>query len=82
MSGDFIVLDTDVASLSIKRQLPPGLLAQMVGNEVCITFVTLGELTKWAGMRRWGSRNRDVLDRWIDRVLLLPYDRRVARYLG
>jgi hypothetical protein len=34
---EFVVLDTDVAPLTIKRQLPPALLAQLVGAEVCIT---------------------------------------------
>ena len=56
MSAGFVVLDTDVASLSIKRRLPPSLLAQLVENDICITFVTLGELTKWVEMRRWGAR--------------------------
>ena len=83
MTGDgFVVLDTDVASLSIKRQLPPALLAKLVGAEVCITFVTLGEMTQWMEMRRWGSRNRDAIGRWIDRAILLPYDRRVATTWG
>ena len=82
MSGDFVVLDTDVASLSFKRRLPPSLLAQLVGKDVCISFVTLGELTKWAEMRQWGSRNRAALDRWLDRALLLPYDRDVATTWG
>jgi hypothetical protein len=26
------------------------------------TFVTLGELTQWAELRRWGRRNRDALE--------------------
>lgn len=82
MSGDFVVLDTDVASLSFKRRLPPSLLGQLVGKDVCISFVTLGELTKWAEMRQWGSRNRAALDRWVDRALLLPYDRDVATTWG
>ena len=44
-----IVLDTDVASRSFKRLLPPGLLAELIGREASITFVTQAELTKWAG---------------------------------
>jgi hypothetical protein len=50
-----IVLDTDVASLSIKQQLPPALLRHIVGAQVGITFVTLGELSRWATLRRWGA---------------------------
>jgi hypothetical protein len=41
-----VVLDTDVASLSFKRQLPPGLLAELIGREPAVAFVTAGELTK------------------------------------
>ncbi|MGH3813868.1 MAG: hypothetical protein ACRDUV_15685 [Pseudonocardiaceae bacterium] len=50
-----VVLDTDVASLSIKQQLPPVLLRELVDVQVGITFVTLGELTRWATMRHWGA---------------------------
>ncbi|MGH3977391.1 MAG: hypothetical protein ACRDRZ_00035 [Pseudonocardiaceae bacterium] len=42
-----VVLDTDVASLSIKQQLPPVLVRELIGVQVGITFVTLGELTRW-----------------------------------
>ena len=80
--GGFVVLDTDVASLSIKRRLPPSLLARLVENDICITFVTLGELTKWMEMRRWGTKNRDVIAEWLDRALLLPYSRQVATTWG
>jgi toxin FitB len=27
-----------------------------------LTFVTIGELTQWAKLRRWGPRNRGMLD--------------------
>jgi predicted nucleic acid-binding protein len=39
-------------------------------------------MTQWMQMRRWGTSNRDVIRRWLDRVLLLPYDRRVATVWG
>lgn len=32
--GGLVVLDTDVASLSIKRRLPPSLLARLVENDM------------------------------------------------
>ena len=46
-----IVLDTDVASLSYKGRLPMPLAARLVGHEVCVTFVTIGELARWAEKR-------------------------------
>ena len=49
-----IVLDTDVASLSFKRRLPPTLLRAMVNCVPAITFATQGELTKWSVCRDWG----------------------------
>jgi len=39
-----IVLDTDVASLGYKGRLPAPLAARLAGNEICVTFVTVGEL--------------------------------------
>jgi hypothetical protein len=44
---DRVVLDTDVSSLSLKRRLPPQVLARLVGKQPCVTFVTVGELTQW-----------------------------------
>jgi hypothetical protein len=41
-----VVLDTDVASRSFKRLLSPELLAELIGQEASITFVTQAELTK------------------------------------
>jgi predicted nucleic acid-binding protein len=73
-----VVLDTDVASLSYKGRLPASLAAQLVGQEVCVTFVTIGELARWAEKRRWGTRARTELVDWLARAVVLPYDERVA----
>ena len=51
MSTRRIILDTDVASLSIKNALPPALLRELLGAQVGITFVTLAELARWALLR-------------------------------
>jgi toxin FitB len=77
-----IILDTDVASLSLKGKLPPTLAAQLVGAQLGITFVTLGELTKWAVMRDWGPRNREKLARWLAGKPTLPYGDAVAHKWG
>ncbi len=44
-----IVLDTDVASASLRNRLPDRLRARLAGHTMCITFVTIGELAKWRG---------------------------------
>ncbi|MEH1123993.1 hypothetical protein [Micromonospora sp. CPCC 206061] len=42
----FVVLDTDVASASFLGRLPDRLHAWLATRTPCMTFVTLGELTK------------------------------------
>jgi hypothetical protein len=58
------VLDADVASLSIKDRLSAPLLRELVGTQVGITFVILGELIR-AVTRQWGSSRRAGLDAWL-----------------
>jgi predicted nucleic acid-binding protein len=76
---DYVVLDTDVASQSIKDQLPGPLVVKLAGPAWCITFVTLGELWQWAEIRHWGSRNRDRLERWLNKPYLVAGQRRIMR---
>jgi predicted nucleic acid-binding protein len=73
-----VVLDTDAASLSYKGRLPESLAARLVGQEICVTFVTIGELARWAEKRHWGTRARTQLMDWLGRRVVLPYDEQVA----
>jgi len=77
-----IILDTDVASLSIKNMLPPALLRQLLGAQIGITFVTLGELRRWALLRNWGPPKQAGLDAWLSTRPTLPYTDAVARKWG
>ena len=77
-----IVLDTDVASLSYKGRLPAPLAARLAGNEICVTFVTVGELARWAEKRHWGTRARTELVTWLGRRVILPYDERGCVEVG
>jgi predicted nucleic acid-binding protein len=77
-----VILDTDVASASIKHQLPPDILRQLHGTQVGITFVTLGELTRWAHLRNWGTPKRAGLATWLSTRPTLPYSDNVARMWG
>lgn len=77
-----IVLDTDVVSKILKRQLPPSLAAKLAGQRLVITFVTLGELTKWAEIYSWGPTRRAALHGWLDEVATLPYHENVAHTWG
>jgi predicted nucleic acid-binding protein len=67
-----LVLDTDVASLRFKGELPAAMHARLTGREPLITFVTLAEMTKWADLRRWGARRRRELTEWLAGVAVLP----------
>ena len=67
-----VILDTDVASLSIKQQLPPALLRELLGAQIGITFITLGELSRWATLRQWGPTRRTELDGWLATRPTLP----------
>ncbi|SEG56209.1 hypothetical protein SAMN04489712_106294 [Thermomonospora echinospora] len=75
---DRVVLDTDVASLSLKRRVPSPVMTRLIGKQPCITFITLGELTQWAELRQWGRRNREALGHWLNGVIVLPYTEDVA----
>ena len=67
----FVVLDTDVASASFRGRLADPLRARLTGQTWCISFVTLGELTKWTVPRSWGPRKRAELAGWLANVVIL-----------
>jgi toxin FitB len=77
-----VILDTDVASLIIKQRLPAPLLRELVGTQTGITFVTLGELTRWATVHQWGSPRRALLTNWLAARPTLPYTDEIARIWG
>ncbi|MCO1581236.1 type II toxin-antitoxin system VapC family toxin [Crossiella sp. SN42] len=77
-----IILDTDVASLTLKGQLPSALAAQLAGAQLGLTFVTLAELTKWATLRSWGTPKRHRLEQWLAAKPVLPYAADIARTWG
>ena len=77
-----IVLDTDVASASLRNRLPDPLRAALAGHTMCITFVTVGELMKWRVLRSWGPSRTADLARWRQRVGVLEYDEAMAERWG
>lgn len=77
-----VVIDTDVASLLQKHQAPPWVLRHLAGARIWLTFVTVGELAKWAVARKWGQDRRDHLDAWTAGRPVIPYDTQIARTWG
>jgi toxin FitB len=79
---DYVVLDTDVASLSFRRRLSAAAMARLGGKLWAVTFVTVGEMTQWADLRSWSPRNQGALDAWLSERVLLDAGREVARTWG
>ncbi len=77
-----IVIDTDVASLLQKHQVPPWVLRHLAGARIWLTFITVGELAKWAVARDWGESRRGRLEAWTVQRPLIPYDTEIARMWG
>ena len=77
-----VVLDTDVASLLHRGKLTGPVATRLVGREPLITFVTFGELTKWAEIRHWGARRREELAGWLSGIPVLPGDEAVGATWG
>jgi predicted nucleic acid-binding protein len=77
-----IVLDTDVASQIYKDGAAESMISQLDGHTLCLTFVTVGEMTRWAEKRNWGTRQRTDLVRWIGNLAVLRYDIHMAARWG
>jgi toxin FitB len=45
-------------------------------------LVTVGELAKWAVVRKWGQDRRVRLDAWTAGRPVIPYDTQIARVWG
>ncbi|MGH3503607.1 MAG: type II toxin-antitoxin system VapC family toxin [Nocardioidaceae bacterium] len=77
---EYAVLDTDVASLAFKDDLPPAWVAEnLAGRVTAVTFVTVGELLKWSEWRSWGLRRRSELSDWLGRQVILDSDHEVSQ---
>jgi predicted nucleic acid-binding protein len=77
-----VVLDTDVASHILRRRLTGRLAGWLAGADLCLTFVTVGELWKWAELRSWSLPARSELVTFLHSVVVLPYGESVARRWG
>jgi predicted nucleic acid-binding protein len=77
-----VVVDTDVASTVLRRRASDSLARALAGHVLAVTFVTVGELTKWTLVRRWGPRNLATMRTFLAGLVVLPYDQRVAARWG
>ena len=77
-----VVLDTDVASFAFRQRLPAELIPQLIDRTWCVTYVTVGEMTQWAHLRSWGTRNRGALDHWLGNLVVINSSVEAARLWG
>lgn len=77
-----IVLDTDVASTLLRGRSTEALAGRLASQIPAVTFVTVGELTKWTLVRHWGLRSVAAMHEFLDGLVILPYDQRVAARWG
>jgi predicted nucleic acid-binding protein len=67
-----VVVDTDVASTILKGQLPDNLAHRLSGQQLATTFVTIGELTQWTYLHRWGPQRKAGLRAFLASVVVMP----------
>lgn len=77
-----VVIDTDVASTLLRRRATDALAGALAGQVLAVTFVTVGELTKWTLVRHWGPRSLDTMRNFLAGLVVLPYDLQVAARWG
>lgn len=77
-----LVLDTDVSSRVFRGRHTARLKAKLSDQALCVTFVTVGELWKWAEGRDWGWRTRAELEHWLSGLKILESDDEVSRTWG
>lgn len=76
-----VVLDTNIASQRFKKR-PQVSLTRLVGTTPVITFVTYGELRKWARMRDWAPNSLTTLHDWLDHVPVIDSDADISATWG
>ena len=77
-----VLLDTTVASLlhpkkrsSLRELCEP----HMKGQILALSFQSVAELWQWAEDNAWGHRERERLDAFLWRFLVIPYDFELAK---
>ena len=71
-----LAVDTDVVSFLFKDH-PIGKLyeADLQGNTLLISFMTVAELDRWALESKWGEARRNWLNRYLEPFVIIPYNR-------
>jgi tRNA(fMet)-specific endonuclease VapC len=72
---DVVVVDTDVMSYVFKNHTRAALYnPHLAGKSLMISFVTFGELQRWAIRNKWGPSKRQKLEEYLSPVLVFHSD--------
>ena len=73
-----VLLDTSVASLLHPKKKGSSVRAyyepHMKGQVLALSFQSVAELWAWAEDNNWGEKQRQGLDAFLRRFLVIPYD--------
>lgn len=76
---DLVVVDTDVMSYVFKEDTRAALYVRyLTGKELIISFVTFGELQRWAIASNWGPTKRNKLKNYLSTVFVFHSDDRLC----
>ena len=80
---DTVLLDTTVASLLHPKKKNSDVRAKyephMKGKVLALSFQSVAELWAWAEENRWGDKQRQGMDAFLRRFLVIPYDYELAQ---
>lgn len=79
---EYVVYDTNIASLALKVEVPASLTVRLLGTVPVVSFVTVGEMEKLSELRSWGERRRGVLDGWLRSRPVIDSTEEVSRIWG
>jgi tRNA(fMet)-specific endonuclease VapC len=76
-----VLLDTDVASLLIKRDdRAADFFPYLQGRQPALSFMSVAELFQWAEMRHWGERRKASLETLLSRrYIVLGFELGLAK---
>jgi predicted nucleic acid-binding protein len=71
-----LAVDTDVVSFLFKNHSVARLYdADLAGNTLVLSFMTVAELDRWTIQSKWGKARRNWLHLYLDPFVILPFDR-------
>jgi predicted nucleic acid-binding protein len=78
-----VLLDTTIASLLHPKKKRDALRAMyephMRGQILALSFQSIAELLAWAENNNWGDKQREGLDIFLQKFLVIPYDNDLAK---